>query len=504
MLFNPRDYQQKAYEDCVRHLTNSERKGICVVATGGGKSLVIAMLAEHYAKLGEKVLIITDRQELLVQNEEKIQLATGVVSAGLNRREYNENIVLGGIQTIYNKFKELGAVGYILIDECQAVSNDDKSNSRYWQLLNKYPNAKVIGFTATPFRLNEDTLLWGDICHITTYKYLLEKGYLSPLTNKVKMDIKAKELKLKNGEYDLDDYTSKYWTDASFSPFIDSLVELTKDRKKVLIFCPTLTFARKLKYIFSAKRIRVELIEGETPKKERENILNQYRDINSDTKYVLNVNVLSVGFDNPHIDCIVCTRPTMSLGLWQQMLGRGVRLSDFKKDCLLLDYSGNLMKYGSLLNDDWQYLEGRIIRKISVKAKVCPSCQEMYAIHLNKCPCCGYVPLKEERVISINTDFDDKTDLEDAKSKVNWYYVSYIEYDPKYKSKAGKVMMRVGYKLNNRIIYQYIWRRSEVRSLLMARGWSGYGDINYDNLKKPVQILLDNTTKFPEIRSYKW
>jgi len=504
MLYKPRDYQHKAFEDCVRHFTHSNRKGICVIATGGGKSLVIAMLAEHFAETGKKVLIITDRQELLVQNEEKIQLPTGVVSAGLNRREYGENIVLGGIQTIYNKFKELGDVDYILIDECQAVSNDDKCNSRYWQLLNNYPDAKVMGFTATPFRLNEDTLLWGDICHITTYKYLLEKGYLCPLTNKVKRSVESKNLKQKNGEYDLNDYTSKYWTDASFSPFIDDLMELTKDRKKVLIFCPTITFAKKLKYIFAVKRIRVEFVEGATKKTERENILNEYRDINSELRIVLNVNVLSVGFDNPHIDCIVCARPTMSLGLWQQLQGRGVRISEYKENCLLLDYSGNLMRYGSLLNDDWQFLEGKIIRTIKVKAKVCPSCQEMYAIHLNKCPCCGYVPLKEERVITINTDYDDKTDIEDAKSSMNWYYVSDIQYDPQYKSKAGRVMMKVSYKMGNRWISQYIWRRSEVRSMLMARGWSGYGDVNYDNLKKPVKILLDNSTKFPEIRSYKW
>ena len=319
-----RDYQQTCIEAVLNYVKYKQSHCIVQAPTGSGKSHLIRNLSEILMQNGN-VLILAHRKELLEQNQAKFkkQEYTGIISAGLGTKDYTKPITIAGVQTLANSYQEFDNkhIKYILVDECHRLSN--KQDGQYWDIINHFENAIVIGFTATPYRTDEGALEWGEICYQITAKSLMDKGYLCPLTNKVSADPDLSNAKIVAGEYKTSDVSAVMCEDDLIGLSVEKLKHYSANRNSVLIFCTDINHVNKLHFAMATERMRAEKVTGATPKKERAQILQDFKD--GKIKYLLNCEVLTTGFDAPNIDMILVVRPTMSKSLHVQILGRSCR-----------------------------------------------------------------------------------------------------------------------------------------------------------------------------------
>lgn len=532
-MFTLAPHQAQARADCISHLQNSQDKGICVISGAGGKSIVIASIAEYISQYeGYRIIIVTHRKELLIQNISKIKHhSLGMVSDQLGRYEYDKDIVVGGIQTIYNKAEQLGKRHLIIIDECQRLSSNSSDGSRYWQLLNSYPMAKVLGFTALPHRLSEGVVTWGKVCHFTSYKDLLDTGFVTPLSNKVCHDPDLKKVSKVGGDYVQSDFATKCLSDPALlrktaKKCFD--VFQAKGLQKMIGFAPTVEYANNIGLCLHEAGFRIwgkdgltGVLTGANTKEEREEILRRHKV--GEFNALMNVEILTEGYDDPELDMLANWRPTQSLSLHHQMLYRLVRLKDpaiwgmqtqeeritaiakgSKPVAYVLDFAGNLKVHGGLVDTSWQYLNGGIEQvKSKRKGRICPSCEELVPHNTESCPVCKYVFLKDVRDITIDEDFDENTDINAPKKTVRTYTVSDVEYLPEWKSSNGNKMLKVYYKCGSAKFFEIVFNNQR-GVWAKKRGWNGVGLIEWRKLKQPKRITVDTSGKFMKIVRYDW
>ena len=414
MTLQLRPYQTEAVEAVYEHLQSRDDNPCVVIPTAGGKSLCLAQIcSDAVLRWGGRVLILAHVKELLQQNADKLhRLAPdvdfGVYSAGLNSRDTKEPVIIAGIQSVYERACELGAFDLILIDEVHMLPESGEGMYRTFlkeaKIVN--PNVRLIGFTATPYRLSSGMIckpenLLNHVCYEKGIKELINEGYLCRIHTKVPAQkIDCSGLPIRNGEFRTDDVAELFSTEAAVHSIFTDIFKNTKDRNKILIFCADVAQATLFKR--EIERVAdVGLITGETPAHERAELIARFQDKPSGLlkelkplRWLVNVNVLTTGFDTPAIDCVVIARPTMSPGLFVQCVGRGFRLAPNKTDCLILDYGGNIQRHGC-------------VDAIRIKTKAgggggdapireCPQCHNVLPISLSRCAECGYVfPMPE-------------------------------------------------------------------------------------------------------------
>lgn len=368
MAYILRDYQQQAVDATLKHFRKSNESAVIVLPTGAGKSLVIAELA-RLAK--GRVLVLAHVKELVEQNYEKYcsyGLEAGIYSAGLNRKEQGFQVTFASIQS-FSRNLTLFTEHYslVIIDECHRVAlntvslnSQSEKSTQYHQVLTQLnqhnAKLKVLGLTATPYRMG---LGWVYQKHYRGFarsleprpfvhciyelplRYMLNHGYLtapkiidasiqyydfSSLTSNHFGHYKQQELNDLLGQYP-----------RVTQGIIEHVKQLAHDRKGVMIFAATVEHAEEINSYLSSES--VALITGKSKAQEREQCITDFKA--GKIKYLLNVSVLTTGFDAPHVDFIAILRPTESVSLYQQIIGRGLRLSEGKSDCLIVDYAGN-------------------------------------------------------------------------------------------------------------------------------------------------------------------
>jgi len=502
-----RSYQKEGIEACLRHLDTSKTHPIISAAGSAGKSLMIAKLAEI---LNEPCLILADRKELLTQNEGKFHEScdAGVVSTGLNRREFEHQIVVGGIQTVYNKAEQLGRRDYIIVDECDLISNTPNDNTMYWQLIKQYPNARIIGLTGTPWRTGEGRLTWGDICFSVTYKDLLQMGYTSPITNKICFKPDLSGVKKIGGDYSEKSLKEQFLDKANLGIWVDQLDEFKHKRKKWLIRFPSIEYANKFAFALSAIRVRATSLTSHTSSQDRDRIMQEYRE--GEIQALSTVGIASRGLDVPDIDLLIDFKSTLSLKDWLQFIWRGTRLAGGKTDCGLLCFAGNLKEHGSIHNQDWLLENGEIKIKKKYVEKICPACETYIPAFAKTCPHCQYDFIQDQikKKASLNADTESDINSEwEAKPKYNWYYVSNIIYDPEYISSKKKKMLRIIYECGPKFkMYEYLYGSNKT-AWLLKRGWTYGMPIDFKKLKEPVKIAVGKQASNPqynEIKEFQW
>jgi DNA repair protein RadD len=385
--------------------------GSFIVHHNTGKSIVLAQIAtDAVSNWSGRVLILAHVKELLEQNADKIrglcpELDVGVYSAGLNSRDTSHAVIVAGIQSVYNKACDLGSFDLIVIDEAHLIQPDGDGMYRTFladmQVIN--PNVRLIGLTATPFRLKGGLIcqpenLLNDICYEAGLKEMIQLGYLSPLTSKAgRVQAKLDNLHIRGGEFINSEIEEAMDNDELVNSACREIVELTKDRQSVLIFTSSVEHcehvAAKISY-WSGQECAI--VTGSTPAGERAEIISRFKDekVADDffsykprLKFLANVNVLTTGFDAPNTDCVVLLRPTNSPGLLVQMIGRGTRLCDGKDDCLVLDYGENILRHGPV---DMITVQDKTSGKGEAPAKKCPECLALIHAAYQTCPECGY------------------------------------------------------------------------------------------------------------------
>ena len=355
-MYKLRDYQQKASDEAVNFFANKAKKAnaIMVLPTGSGKSLIIADIA---ARLDGHVLVFQPSKEILEQNYKKLcsygVLDCSIYSASFGRKEVSR-ITFATIGSVKNHPELFQHFQYIIIDECHLVNPKEGMYKSFLSML----RCKVLGLTATPYRLSSSRdfgsmlkfitrtrpCVFSEVIYQVQISTLLDMGYLSKLNYYPMNPIGWNELNLKVNTTGAE----KEYERIDFYGFLVSIVQRLMNpksgikRKGILVFTRFLKEAERLTWSIPGAAI----VSGDTPKKEREHILEAFK--SGEIPVVANVGVLTTGFDYPELDTIVMARPTMSLALWYQIVGRAIRPHPNKEAGWVVDLAGNLKRFGKV------------------------------------------------------------------------------------------------------------------------------------------------------------
>lgn len=358
-MLSLRPYQQTAVDATLRHFRRSRAPAVIVLPTGAGKSLVIASLAKVARG---RVLVLAHVKELVEQNYAKFAsygLEAGIYSAGLNQKDSDQKVIFGSIQSVARAddrfFRDFSL---LVIDECHRVSGEE--GTQYTEVIQGMrganPELCILGLTATPYRLDigwiyeynyqgflttTDDRLFKKCIFELSLRQMIEAGYLTP---PVQIDAPVasydfSSLKLPSGQqaFNLAEIEAILKDQSRITPIIvQNIVEMAEHRKGVIIFTASVRHAKEI--LRHLPRHESAIIIGDMAIEERDIIINRFRD--RKIRFLVNVSVLTTGFDAPHVDLIAILRPTESVSLYQQIVGRGLRLFEGKTDCLVLDYTG--------------------------------------------------------------------------------------------------------------------------------------------------------------------
>jgi len=396
-----RPYQEDVKTAVYDHLRSRQDNPCAVVPTAGGKTPIMASICKDAVGLwGGRVLVLAHVKELLEQTAEKLsvvcpEIGFGINSAGLKRRDTDHPVIIASIQSVYKRACELDRFDLILIDEAHLISPDSESMYQHFladaRIIN--PEVRIVGFTATPYRLKSGSIctvegILNHICYEVGVRELIRDGFLCPLISKAgRAKVDTSELHIRGGEFITDEVEALMDKDSLVQSAVSEIIQYTTDRNACLIFASSIQHGKHIVDVLADEHgVECGFVCGETPSIERDLTLARFK--TGKLKYLCNVNVLTTGFDAPHIDCVALVRPTMSPGLFYQMVGRGFRLHPSKESCLVLDFGGNVLRHGPV--DDIRITtndrgDGK------APAKECPECRALIATGFSSCPQCGFV-----------------------------------------------------------------------------------------------------------------
>ena len=358
-MYTLRTYQQEAVDRTLDYFRKRRDPAVIVLPTGAGKSLVIAELAK--IAIG-RVLVLAHVKELVEQNHlkyESYDLHAGIYSAGLNQKDSEQKVIFGSIQSVAKAkdafFKDFTLV---VIDECHRVGLEP--DSQYAKVITQLklnnPRICILGLTATPYRLGlgwiynyalrgelktQELRFFKHCIYDLPLEYMISNQYLTP---PVQLDIPVtsydfSELIEGGNAYTMAQLEEALHQQRRLTPLIiKNIIDITENdqRQGVMIFSSTVKHAQEIMDHLPTGQAR--LVVGTTELSERDQIVHDFKQ--KAFKYLVNVSVLTTGFDAAHVDVIAILRPTESISLYQQIVGRGLRLDTDKKDCLVLDYTG--------------------------------------------------------------------------------------------------------------------------------------------------------------------
>lgn len=361
-----RPYQNRAVS-AVENAFNEVRSALIVMATGTGKTIVMSALADRELRRGGRVLILAHRGELISQAVDKLQKATGIC-AGVEMAELCSDtdaetppymVVVGSVQSMCRPARlarfHADDFSLVMIDECHHALADT-----YRMVIDHFPNAKLLGVTATPDRGDLRSL--GSVFEKIAFEYsiveAIKDGYLSPIraqTIPLKIDITG--VAKQNGDYQASGLGS------ALTPYLRQICREIKERchdRKTIVFTPLIATSQKMLELFIEEGVtQVQEVNGESPN--RRDILQWFSDADKGC-ILLNSMLLTEGYDEPSVDCICVLRATKARALFVQMVGRGTRLAPGKTNLLLLDFlwltqSHDLCRPACLLSADDEVCE---------------------------------------------------------------------------------------------------------------------------------------------------
>ncbi len=441
----PRPYQVEALEALDAHMRAKESNPCVVIPTGGGKSLLIAWAIQQWkhAYPPFRTMILAHRKELVQQNSAELLGLwpggdIGVYSAGLRRRDLDNSVTYASIDSVHKRWGEFPPFDVLIIDEAHRIpaKGEGKYRSFIAGCKTQNPRLRVVGFTATPFRLGMGPICHKDhvlheICYEAYIGDLIRDGYLCRLRSKVGVELPDLSEVRRNGR---GDYVGKSLAKAVDVPEVvqkavrDAMAIVNaEERKSIVFFCVDVSHCRAVSLELRRYGLDAPVVTGKTKGHERDRIAERFK--TGQYRALCNVNVYCEGFNARRVDCIVLLRPSLSPGLFCQQVGRGLRLHPGKEDCLVLDYARMIETHGPI--DCLEAGEVRVIVCGSIKAdpqtcmdlpeicqdpqsstisptglEVCGNCREdddepqgcgdTFSRALGECPHCGWkIPPQE-------------------------------------------------------------------------------------------------------------
>jgi superfamily II DNA or RNA helicase len=383
-------------------MIGSARHVLFTLPTGGGKTEIAKKVAENaVVERHERVLFLTHRREILNQTSRKLSFGNldhGLIQAGLNV-DLEYPIQIASIATFWHRCMlrnkiPLPRADVVIVDECH------HTRARTWALiLGAYKNARRLGLTATPCRGDGkglgnffDVLIEGPSVAELTPKWLVPVIYYAP-TNP---DLRG--VKVQAGDYQINSLSKRMNRKDLVGDIVSNWLKFAPGRKTIC-FAIDVPHSRHIEQEFIKAGVRCEHLDAKTPKADRDAILNQMG--SGETQIVVNVGIISEGYDCPIASCIILARPTKQLGLFRQMAGGGLRPAPGKTNLILIDHSGAVFRHG-LLEDPIAWTlstDKRAVNPTHAKREIgaigrlieCSQCSAMRTAG-EKCPHCGFLP----------------------------------------------------------------------------------------------------------------
>ena len=535
-MLNLRYYQDDAIEYFFRYTRENHGKHpLIVMPTGSGKSIVQAHIVKRMIDSpGTRVLLITHQQELIMQNHNELIdnldgdmfIDIGIYSAGLNRRDTESRILFAGIQSVHGRALELGFFDMILVDEAHRINSTEAGTYRKFLKAEEEinPNIVIVGLSATPYRMKTGLLtegkdaLFDDICYECSITELInanhfrnrdKKQYLSNIISKNsvhKVDMDG--VHIRGGEYVPGEMEKKFNVGDVVASAVNEIIELTHDRKKVLVFTAGIAHCESVYKEFLNHTNEVDYVHSKRTATENETSIDNFK--SGRIKYLLNVDVLTTGFNEKAIDCIAIMRATMSPGLYSQIVGRGLRIAEGKIDCLVLDYGGNILRHGPIDKIEISMNQQTGKREVTTAPmKECPMCHSLIWLSARQCLDCGYE-------FPENDKHEKTASEEDILSR--WKKPETMEvFDVIYRrhDKVGKPpSVRVDYKVGAITSYsEWVciehggFARKKAEKWLKERTDQEIKTVDFflevcHGFRKPEKIIVDENGKFPSVIGY--
>lgn len=466
--------QRKAIDAIYDFFQTKDGNPLLSMATGVGKGMVIAQLCEDSQRWkNQYVICCVHSKELVEQNYRELyelcpEIHAGIYCAGLGRKQIR-NVTFASIQSIC-KIKQTPYCDLLIIDEVQAL-DDEKDNSMYASFIarlhNANPDLKCVGLSATVWRTGSGLLYEGKnrLFEGLAYEYSIadgvKDGYLVPLISKhSKIQGNRDNIGVSGGDFKIQEAETEFNRNALTEAALDEVMKYGADRKAWLFFCITVKHAEHVRDALRLRGIDAECVSDKTPSADRDRILSNYKA--GKIRALCNVNIASVGFNATIVDLICMLRPTLSPGWHIQSLGRGCRLHPGKKNCLVLDFAGNLQEIGPVTHVI-PPARGKRPSKDEYAGRVCPKCESVSSRDAIECEDCGFVfpvihrKIKHSRVAS---NIDAMSNEPVVSSAPVWLNVQSIHYEIHVKTNSPN-SLKVLYRTEAQWILTWIAFASE-------------------------------------------
>jgi len=406
-----RPYQSDVIDEIEKAIASGQRRILLVAPTGSGKTVIAAEIIGHFTQRYRPVLVLAHRLEIVTQTAKKLHgcgIRHGIIKAGFSPRPM-ERVQVASVQTLWvramrSEAMTLPPADLLIVDECHHAA------AHTWRkIIEAYPAAVLIGLTATPCRGDGRGLggIFTTMIECPQVAPLIEQGYLVKTRVYAPVDPDLRGIKTQAGDY-VEAQLAERMDRAKLVGDIVTHWHKYGERRRTVAFACSVGHSIHIREEFIKAGVRAEHLDGETPRDERDAILARLE--SGETEVVANCMVLTEGFDCPDIGCIVLARPTKKMGLYRQMIGRGLRPADGKSDCVILDHSGAVFRHG-LPEDhvEWTLDADRRAEapahqaRLERRAPVLLECSQCSALRLGgqPCPSCGFLPQRPPRSVFI-------------------------------------------------------------------------------------------------------
>ena len=379
MTIKLRDYQKDLIDDIRQSYLNGSRAPCVVLGCGGGKTVLFAYMAQQSQEKGNTVWFAVHRQELLQQTIDTFD------RFNIDRKTIHV-VMVGTVSRNLNKYPK---PDFIIFDECHF------SAAKTWgKIIDAFPNAKLAGLTATPSRLDGKPLgnIYDDMVEGESIKNLIDKNHLAPYKYYAPSVADLSSLKKKRGDFDKEKAEEMLSTKAVFGDVIKHYKNYANGKQSIC-YCSTIKHSEMMAEEFQKEGINAIHFDGNTSKKERIEIIKDFRE--GKITILCNVDLISVGFDCPDVDCCILLRPTDSTALYIQQACRSLRFRE-GKTAVILDHVNNYERHG-LPDDEREWSLGdkyekpkRFQEDGTLKIKQCLNCFGVFEAGINICPHCGH------------------------------------------------------------------------------------------------------------------
>ncbi|MDF5726615.1 MAG: DEAD/DEAH box helicase [Rhizonema sp. PD38] len=370
-MYQLRDYQQELIDKIFSAWAEGNRRVMAQLATGGGKTVILAYIARTFLEQGQGVLVVAHRKELILQAKQKLEeicgLECGIIKAGYPA-EYHKDVQVASIQSL-NRRKFRPNIGLLVYDESHHCSS-----KTYSDLMERYPDAYILGVTATPCRTDGQGFKWlfdRLVTGIST-RELIKLGHLCKFKLFGGKPISTKGLKTSNGDFDQAQLEDRAM--ALIGDVVPTWEKYSRG-KQTIVFAVSVAHSKGIVELFNKAGVISEHVDGSTPDLERAAIIERFR--TRQTTVLSNVGIFTEGFDLPAIETVQCVRPTMSLSLWLQMCGRGLRPSPGKEHCIIIDHSDNWRSHG-LPDEDREWSLDPVSLRPTKFTQECEECRHIF------------------------------------------------------------------------------------------------------------------------------